>query len=75
MSLPNRRQPFEACDYIKAREYLNERVRAGDFNPRSWPATSPERGDLGQVDPEAPATAMREKHDDAQDQEDLGVFG
>ena len=75
MSLPNRRQPFEACDYIKAREYLDERVRAGDFNPRPRPVTSEERGALGHVDPEAPAAAMREKHKNAQNEEDLGVFG
>jgi hypothetical protein len=75
MSLPNRRQPFEARDYIKAREYLDERVRAGDFNVTTRPTIGAHWSEIGQVDKEALAAAMREKHEDKQDEEDLGVFG
>jgi hypothetical protein len=72
MNLPNRRQPFEARDYIKAREYLNERVEAGDFNPRPFPAASVAWGDLGQASPSAD---MRRQHECLTNEADLGVFG
>lgn len=74
-SHPRRTRPFVARDYYEALRYLEERVRAGDFNVTSRPTLGAHWGEIGVVDKEALAAGMRQQHEYLPNGEDLGVFG